>query len=96
MSYFFFSGGARGPDVAVSLTIASMAIEVSPIDPLILVGTVLKLPAVELGVTLVMPAVVAGIEMEVFCMEIAAELSMPSVTIGVGPLWYYDMIREGE
>jgi len=96
MSYFFFSGSSRGLPAGVSLMIAAMAIQVSPVDPLILVGTVLKLPAVELGMTLVMPAVAAGIEMEVFCMEIAAELSMPSVTIGVGPLWYYDMLREGE
>jgi len=96
MPYFFFSGGSRGLPAGVSLTIAAVAIQVSPVDPLILVGTVLKLPAVELSVTLVMPVVAAGIEMEVFCMEIAAELNMPSVTIGVGPLWYYDMIREGE
>jgi hypothetical protein len=95
MSYFFFSG-SRGLPAGVSLTVAALAIQVSPVEPLLLIGTVLTLPVLDVGVTLVMPEVAGGIEVELFSVVLAVELNMPAVTIGVGPLWYYDMIREGE
>ena len=97
MAYFFFSGSSRGLPAGVSITLAAIGVEAIPEAPTITVGTVLKLPALEAVSEIAMPTIEFGIDLEPIPVDIFATIDIPpSISIGVGPWWYWDMIREGD
>ena len=95
MAYFFFSGSSRGLAGGVTVTLTEpLSIEVTPVTPIITVGTVLKLPVLGINVELAMPDISMGVELDLSPLSVEVTLVMPRISLGADAesWWYYNMI----
>jgi len=99
MAYFFFSGSSRALFEGVTITLTEpLSIEVTPAEPIITVGTVLKLPILGINVELVMPDIAMGIELDLPALGVDVELITPFISLGsdANSWWYYNMMHDGD
>lgn len=100
MAYFFFAGSPRRMLTATTVYLVSANIRVAPVEPIVTVGTVLKLPTVTAEIIPVMPLIEFGTELELPMLDVSVTPSLPEVVfldINRNAYWYfYNVLREGE
>jgi len=98
MGYFFYSGSSRGADAGTTITLTEpLSIEVTPLAPIITMGTVLRLPVLGVDVELVLPDISMSVEVDIPTLNMAVTLVAPLISIGsdANSWWYYNMM-DGE